>query len=152
MENKKNLDELSRAYASGEVDIPIKPSGEEGVKQIKALLGLGDIITNVNLPNKGQIDTSHDIVAETNALFSKDSVKSVVAGKIPDGIALLMDRHMHNQEMLLKAALERDTKQAFHVFRNDPSMAKLSPLQAKDLFCEMFEKTKNYLPDYAPLE
>lgn len=152
VENKKNLDELSRAYASGEVDIPIKPSGEEGVKQIKALLGLGELITNVNLPNRGQIDTPHDIVAETNAFFSKDSVKPVVAGKIPDGIALLMDRHMQNQEMLLKAALERDTKLAFHVFRNDPSMAKISPLQAKELFCEMFENTKNYLPDYAPLE
>lgn len=152
VENKEKLNELSRAYVSGEVAIPIKPSGEEGVKQIKALLGLGELVTNVNLPNMGQIDAHYDIVSETNALFSKNSVKPVVAGKIPDGIALLMDRHMQNQEMLLKAALERDTKLAFRVFRNDPSMAKLSPIQAKELFRKMFENTKNYLPGYAPLE
>ena len=71
IENKKDLNEKSMAYASGKSPIPIEPSGEEGVVQIKALLGLGEIVTNVNLPNKGQLEASHEIVVETNALFSR---------------------------------------------------------------------------------
>ncbi len=148
IENKKELNEKSKAYASGRSPIPIEPSGEEGVAQIKALLGLGEIITNVNLPNKGQLEASHEIVVETNALFSKDSVRPVMAGALPDGVGLLMGRHMQNQEMILKAALERDTLLAFHAFLNDPIAAGLRLNEAKELFARMFENTRKYLPDY----
>lgn len=148
IENKKELNEKSKAYASGRSPIPIEPSGEEGVAQIKALLGLGEIITNVNLPNKGQLEASHEIVVETNALFSKDSVRPVMAGALPDGVGLLMGRHMQNQEMILKAALERDTLLAFHAFLNDPIVAGLRLNEAKELFARMFENTRKYLTDY----
>lgn len=151
IDNKKELNEKSRAYASGAEPIPIEPSGEEGVAQIKALLGLGEIITNVNLPNRGQLQASREIVVETNALFTKDSVRPVMAGALPDGVALLMCRHMQNQEMIVKAALHRDTKLAFEAFCNDPITARLSLKQAKELFVRMFENTRQYLPDYAPL-
>jgi len=148
IENKKDLNEKSMAYASGKSPIPIEPSGEEGVVQIKALLGLGEIVTNVNLPNKGQLEASHEIVVETNALFSKDSVRPVMAGALPDRVALLMGRHMQNQEMILKAALERDTQLAFSAFLNDPTVAGLRLKEAKELFTRMFENTQKYLPDY----
>lgn len=151
IDNKRELNEKSRAYASGEVPIPIEPSGEEGVAQIKALLGLGEIVTNVNLPNKGQLEIPYEIVVETNALFSRDSVRPVVAGTLPDRVALLMDKHMQNQQMILKAALERDTQLAFSVFLNDPITAKLTLKQAKELFSRMFENTRQYLPDYEAL-
>lgn len=152
VENKKELNAASKAYVSGEQPIRINPSGEEGVLLIKALLGLGEMITNVNLPNVGQIKTAYNIVAETNALFSRDSVKPIIAGKLPDGVSLLMDRHMHNQEMLLKAAIERDTELAFRVFANDPSTAWLTPVQKRELFCKMFENTRQYLSDYPALK
>ena len=151
IDNKKELNEKSRAYASGAAPIPIEPSGEEGVAQIKALLGLGEIVTNVNLPNRGQLQASQEIVVETNALFTRDSVRPVMAGALPDGVALLMGRHMQNQEMIVKAALHRDTKLAFEAFCNDPITARLSFQQAKELFVRMFENTRQYLPDYAPL-
>jgi galacturan 1,4-alpha-galacturonidase len=32
-----------------------KASGEEGVNIMAALLGLGELVTNVNLPNQGQV-------------------------------------------------------------------------------------------------
>ncbi|MDE7339809.1 MAG: alpha-glucosidase/alpha-galactosidase [Lachnospiraceae bacterium] len=151
IDNKRELNEKSRAYASGEMPIPIEPSGEEGVAQMKALLGLGEIVTNVNLPNKGQLEAPHEIVVETNALFSRDSVKPIMAGALPDGVKLLMGRHMQNQEMILKAALERDTQLAFGAFLNDPIAAQLNLKQAKELFSRMFENTRQYLPDYESL-
>lgn len=148
VENKKELNEKSRAYAAGELPIPIEPSGEEGVAQIKALLGLGEIVTNVNLPNIGQLDAPLGIVVETNALFSNNSVRPLIAGGMPDGVRLLMGSHMQNQEMILKAALERDRKLAFHAFCNDPMTAKLTRVKAQNLFDQMFENTKDYLPGY----
>ena len=71
-----------------------------------------------------------------------------MAGALPDGVALLMGRHMQNQEMILKAALERDTQLAFGAFLNDPIIAGLSLKEAQELFLRMFESTKRYLPDY----
>ncbi len=148
IDNKKELNEKSKAYAAGEAQIPIEPSGEEGVAQMKALLGLGEIITNVNLPNTGQLEAPLGIVVETNALFTKDSVRPLLAGGMPDGVRLLMGRHMQNQEMILKAALTRDKQLAFEAFCNDAMTAKLNRKQAALLFEEMFENTKAYLPGY----
>ncbi len=148
IKNKLELDKKSRAYAAGEITIPIEPSGEEGVAQMKALLGLQDIITNVNLPNQGQMDAPKSIVVETNALFTKNSVRPLMAGGIPDGVNLLMGRHMQNQEMILKAALNRDKNLAFQAFCNEPMIAKLTYKQAEDLFETMFYNTKAYLSDY----
>lgn len=33
----------------------INTTGEEGVQQMRSLLGLRDLVTNVNIPNYGQI-------------------------------------------------------------------------------------------------
>lgn len=148
IENKKKLNELSRSYAAGEVQIPVEPSGEEGVAQMKALLGLGDLVTNVNLPNVGQMEAQRGIVVETNALFTRDSVRPLMAGGLPDSVNLYMARHMKNQELLLKAAADRDKNLAFCVFRNDPMVSSLSYEDASQLFEEMFENTKAYLPGY----
>lgn len=148
IENKKELNEKSSAYAAGKAQIPIEPSGEEGVAQIKALLGLKEIITNVNLPNIGQLDAPKGIVVETNALFTRDSVRPLIGGSMPDGVKILMGRHMQNQEMILKAALTRDKALAFEAFCNDPMTAKLNRARAAELFAEMFENTKAYLPGY----
>ena len=148
IENKRMLNELSRSYASGEKEIPVEPSGEEGVAQIKALLGLGDLITNVNLPNRGQMDAPRGIVTETNALFTRNCVRPLLAGSLPDSVNLYMTRHMKNQELLLKAAVTRDRELAFYVFCSDPMVSRLTYGDASKLFEEMFQRTKMYLPGY----
>ena len=47
---EKRLERSERLY-SGEEKFELKETGEEGVQQIRALLGLGDLVTNVNIPN-----------------------------------------------------------------------------------------------------
>ena len=62
------------APVAGEVE-RLEPSGEEGVDQILALLGVQDLRTNVNIPNAGQIpDFDRGVVVETYALMQKDRV------------------------------------------------------------------------------
>lgn len=148
IENKSELNQKSIAYASGEKEIPIEPSGEEGVAQIKALLGLGDLVTNVNLPNVGQMEAETGAIVETNAYFTKNSVRPVFSGGLPDGVKIMMDRHLETQQMILKAALDRNLNLAFEAFYNDPMLGRLGREQAKELFNTMVMNIKEYLPGY----
>jgi galacturan 1,4-alpha-galacturonidase len=148
IENKAMLMKLSKDYVSKEKMIPIEESGEEGVRQIKALLGLEDLITNVNLPNDNQLVCDKGVVVETNALFTRNKVRPLLAGKLTDEISLMMNTHMNNQKMILKAGLERDKKLAFAAFLNDPLVKNISVNQAQELFNEMFSNTREYLTEY----
>jgi alpha-galactosidase len=145
IKKREELIRESEKIVKGEVEFKATPSGEEGVKQIKALLGLGDIITNVNLPNRGQMeDVEANTIVETNALFTKDGVYPLLAGRLPDPVRILMEPHIINQKMIFKAAINKDRDLALHVMLNDP-LVKLSYNDGKKLFDEMMENTKEYL-------
>jgi alpha-galactosidase len=140
--------EKSRRLVSGEEKFELKETGEEGVKQIKALLGLEDLVTNVNIPNYGQmIGLPVGAVVETNALFRRDSITPLMAGKLPDEVHGLVTRQVQNQEAILKAALNKDKKLAFAAFVNDP-LVNISLDEAEKLFEEMLQNTKKYLPGW----
>ena len=99
----------SDALISGEEALVLKPSGEEGHLLLKALLGLGDLVSNVNIPNRGQIpNLPLGSVVETNALFGLDRIEPVYAGPLSGALLPLVARHVHNQENALTAALTCD--------------------------------------------
>ena len=126
----------------------LRDTGEETVRQIKALLGLGDFVTNVNLPNVGQVSNNPlDAVVETNAFFSGDSVKPVHAGEVPTALNALIMRIIEEQETVVDAALSGDYEKAFVAFLNNPNMC-LPEDKARELFDRMLENTKAYLPYY----
>lgn len=140
----KRSDEL----ISGEEKVDLTPSGEEGHLLIKALLGLGDLVSNVNLPNRGQIpDLPADAVVETNALFGLNRIEPVCAGPTPAGILPLIARHVYNQENTLRTALNCDRKLGFTTFMNDPQMAFVTPGDGQKLFDDMLENQRAYLPE-----
>lgn len=56
IKNKNEKIDKAKRLIEGEEEFEISPTGEEGVEQMKALLGLENMITNVNIPNQGQID------------------------------------------------------------------------------------------------
>lgn len=138
--------ERSKKLVSGEEEFKLKETGEEGVHLMKALLGIGDMVTNVNIPNYGQvIGIPNGVVVETNALFTKNSIKPVMAGKLPDNVLGLVHRVAMNQETILKATLSKDKKLAFTAFVNDPLVVNILLKDAQVLFNEMFDNTKEYL-------
>ena len=147
-ENLKGRLERSERLRSGEEPVTIGKTGEDGVNQIRAILGLSDLVTNVNLPNVGQVvDLPLGVVVETNALFRSDSVLPITAGPIPASIRGLINRTVDNQELVVEAALTRDLELAFTAFLNDP-LVTCSPEDARLLFDEMVENTKAYLTEY----
>lgn len=138
----------STRLINGEESFDLNPTGEDGVKQIKAILGLGDIVTNVNMPNIGQIpNLPLGAVVETNAYFTSDTVVPVSAGNVPLSIYPLISRICGEQQLIVKAALEKDLDIAFQAFTCDP-LVRLSLNDAKKLFNEMLENTKEYLGGY----
>lgn len=148
IKDKEDKMEKSKALREGKEKIEIKASGEEGIRQIKAILGLEEFVTNVNLPNEGQIKgLPEGAVVETNALFTKDVVKPIIAGPLSDNVQSLVERHVLNQETILEAALNKDKELAFSAFVNDP-LVDLDLEEARELFEKMLRNTKEYLPGW----
>jgi len=145
----KNRQEKSRKLREGEVPPTLRPSGEEGVCQMRAILGLCEpLVTNVNIPNQGQIpNLPLGAVVETNAVFRSDSVTPVMAGPIPTEIYPLVARVCAEQELLDQAIADRDTDMIFNAFAADP-LVTCSREDAKTLFREMADNTKAYLDSY----
>ena len=139
--------ERSDNLISGKEELVLKPSGEEGHLLLKAVLGLGDLVSNVNVPNRGQIpNLPLGSVVETNAMFGRDRIEPVFAGAIPSNILPLVARHIYNQENTLRAALTCDRKLGFSTFMNDPQMAAVSVKDGQKLFDDMLENQRKYLP------
>lgn len=139
----------SADLAAGRLTFEHGDTGEEGVSQIRALCGLDAFVTNVNVPNMGQIpNLPLGAVVETNALFSKDSVRPLMAGNVPHGVLSLMTPAVQNQLSVVQAGLHRDAELAFRAFCCDRLCDRLSPAEARVLFDEMLGNTKAYLPGY----
>ncbi len=144
---KKRL-QRSEDLRSGKEELKINNTGEEGVLQMRAILGLCNLVTNVNIPNQGQIpNLPIGAVVETNAVFSDDSVTPVFAGEIPSEIYPLIARVCGEQEEISAAIAERDLGRIFNAFASDP-LTTCSYDEAKALFKEMVENTKDYLGMY----
>ncbi len=148
---KKDLENRlrrSERLASGEEKVSLRKSGEEGVTQIRALLGLCELVTNVNIVNRGQIpNLPLGAVVETNAVFRSNDVTPVFAGEIPTPIYPLISRICAEQEAVSEAIANRDLDAIFSAFSSDP-LVTCSLSDAKKLFDEMCQNTKEYLKDY----
>ena len=146
-EDLKRRMERSDNLISGKDEIKLKGSGEEGHLLLKAILGLGDLVSNVNVPNRGQIpNLPIGAVVETNALFGLDRIEPVYAGPVPANVLPLVARHVYNQENTLRAAMTCDRKLALSTFMNDPQMGAVSLEDGEKLFNDMLENQRKYLP------
>ncbi len=147
-EDLENRLARSERLYSGEEEFTINKTGEEGVQQMRALLGLRELVTNVNIPNVGQIpNLPLGAVVETNAHFAGGTLRPVFAGAVPAEIYPLISKVCGIQEIIVEAAMKRDLDMAFRAFMMDPNMG-LSQPEAKELFAEMIGNTRIYLEMY----
>lgn len=147
---QKERNDRAVRLISGEDNIELKPTGEEGIMLMKALCGLGRVVSNVNIPNtNGQIpNLPKTAVVETNAVFERNSIKPVVAGSLPDGVCNLILPHVEGHELILQAALNCDFELALKALVTDPLVeGKLSESDAREMLTEMIRNTIKYLPE-----
>ena len=146
--NRIRLLEKAERLAAGEEEVALVPTGEEGVLQMKAMAGVSTLISNVNVPNMGQMpNMKRGTVVETNAIFSGESVQPILARELPPAVHSLVERQGEIQDMVIEAGITRDRELAFQAFLNDPQLAGLRLNEAKDLFDSMIAKTSGLLPD-----
>ena len=148
---KHNLQERlekSRKLREKEIPVKLELTGELGVQQIRALLGLCDLVTNVNILNRGQIpNLPIGAVVETNAVFRDNEVTPVMAGEIHGAIYQIVSRICAEQEAVSEGIARRDLGMIFNAFANDP-LVTCSRKEAWALFKEMVLNTKKYLTSY----
>lgn len=138
----------SKDLREGTIPVEIKGTGEEGIRQIRSILGLDEFVTNVNIPNRGQIpNLPMEAIVETNAVFRDGTVTPVMAGEVPPAIYPLVSRICGEQEAVSKAIAERDIDAIFQAFAADP-LVTCTYEEAWELFKEMVNNTKAYLKDY----
>ena len=146
---KNNLKErLARSarLLSGEETWQLKDSGEEGTLQMRALLGLSTMVTNINVPNKGQISNlPYGTIVETNAAFRDGILQPVFAGAVPDSIYPMISRAARENDNVLDAAFSGDLAFVREKFCELNMIKALSDADKRALFDEMVAGTKDYL-------
>ena len=140
----------SERLLSGEGKYKLCETGEEGTLQMRALLGLSSMITNVNLPNIGQIpNLPIGTIVETNAAFRTDSLKPIAAGNLPDSIYPLISRAARENDYMLEAGFSLDLGYAYTLFRKLNMLKNLSESERHELFTTLCLGNKKYLGDYS---
>lgn len=128
--------------------LPLRPSIEEGVKLIEAIVGHAPIDTNVNLPNRGQSpDLPLGHVVETNAQFSRDCVSPLKTRALPPGARALVRRVVEVQQLTLQAARTHDVDLAFQAVLADP-LTRLPTDEAWRMFQAMLAHARPMLPGW----
>lgn len=134
------------AWMNGEQEFTLESSNETFMDVLTALTGDGTCVTNVNLPNEGQVsDLQSDAVVETNAVVRTDEVTPVAAGGFPRPVRGLVRGHVDTQETIVEASREGDLDAAFEGFLTDKQVRTLSPDDSRELFAELVAAQEPYL-------
>ena len=142
--------EEAKRLASGEEELKLEATGEEGILLMKALCGLNRMVSNVNIPNTaGQIpNLPRTAVVETNAVFYKGTIQPIFAGEMKPVIRDLVMPHVENHERILEAAMKPNFGLAYEAFMNDPLVhGRISREDGEKLLKEMIQNTLDVLPE-----
>lgn len=140
-------------FAEGARPFPLHRSTEEATELMKTLMGFGTIVSNVNLPNRGQMpQLPAGSIVETNCVFSNDLLKPVLSDPLPGGALELVARNCGNLDACYEGIRARDMGKLFEVFLNQPLCEKLTREQGERLFKEMCQNTREYLEPWFRLD
>jgi len=144
--------EEAEALSRGKKPLTLQRSDEELITFMKALLGLGRVVSNANVVNVGQMEEAPlGSVVETFCTFDADAVTPLKAKPLPGGAAGLVRANAENIEALHAAIRARDLEAAFRVFLAQPLCSRLAPGDGRRLFREMVEATGEYLSPWYDL-
>jgi alpha-galactosidase len=145
----------------GEIDawlnqenIDIARGHEYAAYIFNATIGDGTLFEfNGNIRNFGLIDNLPEgCCVEVPVLASKRGLNPMHVGKLPDQLAVLVNTSARCEELAVAGALEGDARKVFHAICFDPlTSAVLSLAEIKQMVDEMFQKNKDWLPQFKHL-
>jgi alpha-galactosidase/6-phospho-beta-glucosidase family protein len=133
-------------------DVPLEPfmqdiSTEAANKIIRAVTCGEKYVGIMNLPNIGQIaNLPRNAVVETYGEIDTLGANPITYGDVPAGVQNVLEHHVHQQEMTVKAAVQGNREIALQILLNDPFSSRLTIPQAKQLLNELLEANRAYLP------
>lgn len=148
-ENQAKLTEESIAMAEGRLPVPEpESSGEELVRLIRGILGLEVVVSNVNLPNRGQMPgMPFGTIVETNCVFTNGFVDPIVSKPLPDGALALVRRVSDTIDLLSDGIAERSYDKVLAAFLAQPLLGGLSPEEGRELFETMCGNVRECIPE-----
>lgn len=139
--------------AEGRKEFSVVKSPEVAVEIMQAILGFDVFVSNVNMPNRGQMPQMPlGSIVETNCVFSNDQVKPVVSKPLPLAVANLVYRSCVNIDTTYEGIKERDLGKIYLAFANQALCNTLTMEQSFELFQEMCYNTREYLDGYFDLD
>ncbi len=139
--------------AEGRKPFPVVKSDEEAVELMKAVMGFETVVSNVNMPNMGQVpQLPKGSIVETNCVFSHGQVKPVVSKPLPTAAANLVLQNCLNIDTCYEGIKERNLEKIYLSFANQPLLSRLSFEQSRALFKEMCLGTRKYLDEFYNLD
>ncbi len=105
---------------------------------------------NGNVRNFGLLDNLPEgCCVEVPVLASKNSLKPIHVGPLPEHLAILVNTSARCEELAVEGALEGDPRKIFHAICFDPlTSAVLSLNEIQDMVNDMFEANREYLPQF----
>lgn len=139
--------EYNRKIVDGTEPVPKERSPETVGILTSALANHRSVTEVIDIPNTGQISNlPEDAIVETLGVVGPHTARGISAGKIPDGIQTVLQRHVINEEMTVTAAVEGDRKLALQVLLNDPMTPDFE--KAGALLDELVAANIEYLPRF----
>lgn len=142
----------SAAIAAGTMPVTVQRSPEELIELMKAILGLGPVISNANTLNRGQMpQLPTGSVVEVNHVFDNDCVRPILCNPLPGPVAQLVEQNARNIENVYAGIKNRDLNAIFAAFLAQPLCSQLNQAQGEQLFREMVLNTAEYLEPWYDL-
>lgn len=133
----------------GEIDLT--PSGEYAANIFNAVFGdKKPFVFNGNVINEGCIpNLPQDACVEIPVLATRDGLKKLYVGKLPDNLAILVNTTARIENLVVEGCMERNKQKIVNAVQMDPLCSAVCSLQEIREMCdELFAAEKEYLGEY----
>lgn len=139
--------ERFKAQAAGREPIAVKPSGEDVMDIITALITHRPKVCAVNVPNKGAVGNLQDhAVAEVSAMVDGGGIQPLRVEELPMGIASTLRARIDQQEMVVEAVMRGDRDLALQALLADPLVDSVA--NARSMLDELLAAHADHLPTF----
>lgn len=107
-------------------------------------------IFNGNVINHGSIpNLPDDACVEVPVVADRMGIKTTMAGKLPDHLAIMVNTTARLESLVIEAAMRKDREAVYYAVYNDPLTSAVCSLDEIRRMCdEIFEKNTEFLGDY----
>jgi alpha-galactosidase len=133
---------------TGAREVPLTRSQEYAADIVEAVVLHRRAVIYGNVRNTGLIDNLPDGCVEVACLVDRNGVQPCHFGPLPEQLAALNRAHMAVHTLVVDALVNNDRRAAEYALLLDPLTAAVcSPAEIRDMFNEMWEAERPYLPD-----